>query len=79
MVTDQETRNKIYGHYQRAQGSIQDIARVYRVSVDDVLEIIGAPQLGKVMTQGDLIDASEAGVGAEMSYGKEFKVPFSTD
>lgn len=79
MVTNEETRQAIFGHYQRGQGSIQDIARVYHVTVDDVLEIIGESQVGTVTTQGDLIDSSEAGIGAEMNYGKDFKVPFTVN
>ena len=78
MVTD-ETREKILGHYQHGQGSIQDIARVYHVTVGEVLDIIGAPELTTVTAQGDMIDVSEAGPGAQMSYGKNFKVPFSVD
>lgn len=73
---DEETKKKIYGHYQRGEGSLQDIARIYRVSVDQVLEIIGAPELSSVAVPGDLIDVTEAGSGADMNYGKEFKVPF---
>ena len=76
---DEETRSKIYAHYQRGQGSIQDIARVYRVTVQDVLQIIGAPELGQVSTQGDMIDASEAGPGAQLNYGKQFIVPFTVN
>lgn len=79
MVVDQETKDKIYEHYLKGQGSIQDIARVYSVDVNDVLEIIGAPELSTVSTQGDLIDPSEAGPGAEMNYGKDYRVPFTTD
>lgn len=76
---DKATREKILEHYQRGQGSIQDIARVYRVSVDEVLDIVGEGHLGSVFTQGDLIDASEAGPNAAMNYGRDFKVPFTVD
>ncbi len=79
MVADQDLREKIYGHYQKGQGSLQDIARVYNVSVDDVLEVIGAPELSYVDVPGDLISQSEAGPGAEMNYGKQEKVPFTVD
>ena len=78
-MIDQDTRDKIYQHYLKGEGSLQDIARVYRVSVDDVLQIIGAPELSTVMTQGDLIDASEIGPEAQYSHGKNFKVPYTTD
>lgn len=76
---DEDLRQKINGHYQRGEGSIQDIARVYHVSVDDVLRVIGAPHLGSVTAQGDLIDGNEAGPNVQMNYGKDFKVPFTVD
>lgn len=58
-MTDDE--EKIRYHYQHAQGSIQDIARVYRRSVDEVLQILGLDDMTEVQTQGDLIDQTEAG------------------
>jgi hypothetical protein len=68
-------------HYQHGQGSIQDIARVYRLDVNEVLHIIGEDELSTVQLQsGDLIDASEAGPGAQMNYeGKRFYVPYETN
>ncbi len=72
-----KTKNEIIGFYQRGQGSIQDLARIYGVSVDEVLQLIGAGDLGAVTVGGDLIDASEAGAGAQMNYGKDYKVPFT--
>lgn len=72
-------KERIYEHYIKGQGSIQDIARIYRVSVEEVLDIVGEGEMKSVDTTGDLIDAQEAGPGAEMSYGKTFNVPFSTD
>lgn len=76
---DNETREKILQAYNTSRNSIQDIARIHNVSVDTVLQIIGEGHLGTVAVDGDLIDASEAGPNAEMNYGKEFKVPFTTD
>lgn len=73
---DEKTKEAIIGHYQKGQGSIQDIARVYGVSVDEVLRLIGAPELASVHISGDLIDANEAGP-AEMNYGKDVSVPFT--
>lgn len=75
----EDIKEKILGHYLRGEGSIQDLARIYKVSVDEVLEIIGEKNLGSVTVQGDLIDASEAGPNAEMNYGQEFKVPFDVN
>lgn len=76
---DDELHQKILGHYQRGEGSIQDIARVYHVTVQQVLEIIGEGDIGQVHIGGDMIDASEAGPGADMNYGRDFHVPFSVD
>jgi len=79
MMLDEAKRAEINAHYQHGRGSIQDLARIHGVSVDQVLEIIGETTLSTVSTQGDLIDASELGPEASISYGKQFKVPFSTN
>lgn len=76
---DEQTRKAILSHYQKGQGSIQDVARIYNVPVDEVLRIIGAPELASVSISGDLIDRSEAGPGVEMNYGKEVSVPFTVN
>jgi hypothetical protein len=76
---DKATEDKIIAHYQKGQGSIQDIARVYNVSVAEVLRVTGQGHLATVQTQGDMISAADAGPGAQMNYGKEFSVPFTTD
>ena len=75
-MLDEDTRTKILEHYQKGEGSIQDIARVYRVDVSEVLHIIGHDDLTAVTAQGDMIDASEAGPNAQMNYGKEFNIPY---
>lgn len=72
----EDIKKRILEHYQKGQGSIQDLARIYRLSVDEVLEIVGERHLSTVSTQGDLIDVNEAGPNAQMNYGREFKVPF---
>lgn len=76
---DEQTRAKINEHYQKGQGSIQDIARVYRCTVQEVLDIIGQGDMGKVYIHGDLIDPSEAGPNANMNYGKQETITFTTD
>lgn len=78
-MLDEETRAKIYDHYQKGQGSIQDIARVYRVTVAEVLQIIGQDELLSVEVPGDMIDPSEAGPNVKLNYGEQFNVPFTTD
>jgi hypothetical protein len=75
--TDEE---KIIFHYQHAQGSIQDIARVYRRSVDEVLIILGLTEMSEVQTQGDLIDQSEAGPEVRVNpLGSPAKAHYTTD
>lgn len=77
-MTDDE--EKIRYHYQHAQGSIQDIARVYRKSVDEVLHILGLEDMTEVQTQGDLIDQSEAGPEVRVNpNGSPAKAHFTTD
>lgn len=78
-MVDEAKRKEIYGHYQHGRGSIQDLARIYNVPVSEVLEITGNSSLSRVYSPGDLIDASEAGPGAEMNYGKEVDVPYSVN
>lgn len=76
---DDKTRKKIVDHYQRGQGSIQDIARVYRLSVSEVLEILEKKNLENVYFIGDTIDQGEAGPGANMNFGQVENINFSTD
>lgn len=78
-MLDDETKAKIKEHYSKGQGSIQDIARVYRVSVTEVLTIIGATDLTTLEIAGDMIDATEAGPGAQLNYGQIVPIPYTTD
>ena len=65
--------------YQTSSRSIQDIARIKGVSVEYVLNLIGENDITSVEIQGDLVDPSEIGPGAEFNYGKKVNVPFTTD
>jgi len=74
------TEERVKYHYEHGQGSIQDIARVYRLNVDEVLHIIGQDEMTTVSTTGDMIDQSEAGPGVELNYnGKQHFIPYTTD
>lgn len=75
----EDLKKQINEAYQLGKVSIQDIARILRVSVQDVLDAIGESEMGTVTTGGDLIDQKEAGPGAEMNYGQQYSVPFTTD
>lgn len=70
---------EIINAYQKSHRSIQDIARIFDVSVDRVLNLIGHGNLASVTFQGDMVDAGEAGPGATMNYGQTTKVPFSVN
>ena len=66
--------------YQHGQGSIQDIARVYRIDVDQVLTILGLNDMIEVQTQGDLIDQSEAGPETRLNpRGNPAKANYTTN
>lgn len=72
--------DKIRYHYNHAQGSIQDIARVYHRSVDQVLHILGLDDMSEVQTQGDLIDQGEAGPEVRVNpFGNPAKAKYTTD
>lgn len=78
-MIDDELRAKIKEHYRKGEGSIQDIARVYRVSVADVLDITGNSEIKTVEFGGDLIDQETAGQGATINYGRVEPIPFTVD
>lgn len=79
-LTDEEVEN-IKDLYQRGKGSIQDYARIYRVEVSEVLEVLGMSDMNQVRYTGDLVDADEMGpeknkIKAE---GEVVRVPYNTD
>lgn len=77
---DEKTKQKVIGHYDKGEGSIQDIARVYKVTVEEVLAAIGQPEVGMIETQGDLIDQSEAGPEVKVNpLGTPAKQHFTVD
>lgn len=80
-VTDAETEAKIKEFYNAGKGSIQDYARIYRLTVEEVLEILGLNDLKQVQMGGDLIDEAELGPTGrgQINPGEEIKVPFSTN
>jgi hypothetical protein len=83
-MLDDATKKKIYDHYIKGQGSIQDIARVYRCTVEEVLQIIAADAVNKadytslteVETTGDMIDQAEAGTTPVNMLGQKHRVNF---
>ena len=76
---DETLKKKINEHYQLGQGSIQDIARTYRLTVEEVLEAIGQSEITTVEGIGDLIGEDEVGEGATVVPSKTYKAQFSTN
>lgn len=76
---DETLKKKINEHYQLGQGSIQDIARTYRLSVEEVLEVIGQADIITVEGMGDLIGPEEVGEEATIVPSKTYKAQFSTN
>lgn len=75
----EETQAEIRDHYDHGRGSIQDYARIYKLDMSDVLEIVGETDLGTVEIGGDLVDAKEMGgrLGAAEIRGPQTQeVPF---
>jgi hypothetical protein len=71
---------RVVYRYNHAQGSIQDIARVYRLSMEEVLKLIGHDNMLEIPTQGDLIDQSEAGPEVRVNpMGNPARNNFTTD
>lgn len=76
---DGETRAKVIQAYQTSRNSIQDIARIFKVDVHEVMAAIGEGHSSFVHVPGDLIDQGEAGPNADMNYGKDVKIQISVD
>lgn len=79
------TEEQIKHLYENGDGkghapSIQDIARKYRYSVEEVLQILGQTDLLTIQTQGDMVDPDDlTGTSATMNYGRTHKVNYSTN
>lgn len=74
---DAKTRKAVKKAYLTSRNSIQDIARIYRVDVHEVMEVIGEGQASTVHLEGDMISQDEAGSNAQMNYGKDIKIPIN--
>lgn len=76
---DDKLKKTINDHYQKGQGSIQDIARVYRLSVDEVLQALGMEDMLTIQTSGDLVDQQEVGINTTLNTGEVHKINYTTD
>lgn len=77
-LTDEEIEN-IKNLYQRGKGSIQDYARIYRVEVPEILDILGIEGMSTVQYIGDQVDPDEMGPEKNkiQPEGDTVKVPFT--
>jgi hypothetical protein len=76
MTTDE----RIVYHYQHGQGSIQDIARTYRYTVEEVLHLIGQDEMLSVPLGGDQIDEEDVTrSGIQYNHGTTQPVTYSTN
>jgi hypothetical protein len=74
---DDKIKKDVMNAYQTGSSSIQDIARVFRVDVDDVLNLTGNGHLATVHTSGDLVDRQEVGPNVPLSQGQEYQTPIT--
>jgi hypothetical protein len=78
-VNTMSLEDRVKWRYEHGKGSIQDIARWDRLTVDEVLSMIGQDELKTVVTQGDLVDESELMPGTPFNNGDLHRVPYTTD
>lgn len=73
--------DQIRAHYLHGRGTIQDYARMFHKTVEEVLHILGLDELREVETVGDLIDPSDLNpTDAPVQVkGQTARVPFSTN
>jgi hypothetical protein len=76
---DEQLVSKIKAHYQKGEGSIQDLARIYRLDVDEVLDILGLSDVKEVEGMGDLIGTDEAGPDVVVRASNKYKARFTTN
>lgn len=70
---------KVIKHYEQGDGSIQEIARTYRLTVEEVLGMIGQTDVMEVEGIGDLIGSDEAGFEVPIIANKKYQAKFTTD
>lgn len=76
---DEQLIGKIKNHYQKGEGSIQDIARVYRLTVEEVLDVLGLSDVKTVEGMGDLIGTNEAGPDVDIKVSNKYQAKFTTN
>ena len=76
---DEDLKKKVNKHYQLGQGSIQDIARTYRLTVEEVLDMIGQSEVATVTGIGDLVGPEDVPEGTQIVTETKYKAQFSTN
>lgn len=74
-MIDEATIEKVKDHYNRGD-SAQAIARSYRLTVEEVLSIIGRSDIATVTIPGDQIDPNEVGQGAHFNQSETVAIKF---
>lgn len=77
--TEKSKDEQIVDAYQSSRNSIQDIARIFGVSVEHVLQLTGNGELVNVTYMGDMVDTTEVGNQTPLNYGQVVKVPYTAD
>lgn len=81
MEVSDELKEQINDDYQKGSASIQTLARIHRLTVDEVLEILGLrEETGTLSLVGDQVDEDELGPGdTPINSGEKLRQKFSTD
>lgn len=70
-------RISIKRHYDKGRGTIQDYARIYRLDVSEVNDILGQTDVNSIQMVGDLVDQEYVGNKSVVNeVGETYTVPF---
>lgn len=78
-MDDTKLKELVNDHYQKGEYPIQDIARKYRLSVEEVLVMIGQEDVMTVEGTGDMIGPDEVDDATQIITSKKYKVEFTTN
>lgn len=76
-MIDDKLKQTVIDLYQKEGTSIQAIARDHRLSVEEVLTIIGQTDVLTIEGAGDMIGSDEVDDGTEIITSKKFKQEFT--
>lgn len=79
-ITQKTAREfSIKRHYDAGHGTIQDYARIYKLSVAEVLAILDHADMDSITFIGDLIDQEYAGKVPVNPDGETYKINYTVD